>query len=81
MREKIKINLPEDVSVIISILEKNGYEAYAVGGCVRDSILNRKPQDWDITTNAEPADVKRIFKNTKLPILCSKRCCKKCIII
>ena len=41
-----------------------GYEAYAVGGCVRDSILGRVPNDWDITTNAKPLDVKSIFRRT-----------------
>ena len=51
------IKLPAKVKYIISRLEKNGYEAYAVGGCVRDSILDRKPEDWDITTSAKPEEV------------------------
>ena len=58
------LRLPEQVQFIIGKLEKNGFEAYAVGGCVRDLLLGRKPKDYDITTNAKPAQVKRIFKNT-----------------
>lgn len=50
--------------MIIDSLEAAGYEAYAVGGCVRDSILDREPDDWDITTSALPRDVKRIFPRT-----------------
>ena len=49
---------------IINILEEAGYEAYAVGGCVRDSVLGRKPDDWDITTSAEPEETKRLFART-----------------
>jgi len=60
----MKINLPENVSYIIDRLEAAGYEAYAVGGCVRDSVLGRKPKDWDITTSARPEEVKRLFKRT-----------------
>lgn len=58
------ITLPKDVAEIIQILETAGYEAYAVGGCVRDSILGRKPNDWDITTNALPHQVKDLFSHT-----------------
>lgn len=58
------IKLPEDVSLIIHILEKAGYEAYAVGGCIRDKVLGRVPQDWDITTSARPQEIKRLFKKT-----------------
>ena len=60
----MKIELPENVKYIINELNKSGFEAYAVGGCVRDSILGRIPNDWDITTNAKPLDVKNIFKRT-----------------
>ena len=56
--------LPEDVRRIISILGEGGYEAYAVGGCVRDSILGREPEDWDITTSATPAEIKKLFRRT-----------------
>ncbi len=58
----MKINLPEKVNHIITRLNEAGFEAYAVGGCVRDSILGREPQDWDITTSAEPFQVKEIFR-------------------
>lgn len=60
----MKIELPKNVSIIIDTLEKAGYEAYAVGGCVRDTILGRVPQDWDITTSAEPAGIKALFRKT-----------------
>ena len=60
----MKIILPEKVNSIISCLQDHGYEAYAVGGCVRDSILGRKPQDWDITTSAKPEEVKALFSHT-----------------
>lgn len=60
----MKIKLPQQVSYIIGELEKHGFEAYAVGGCVRDSILGRIPDDWDITTSAKPEQVKEIFRKT-----------------
>ena len=58
----MKIELPRKVVLIIKNLQRHGYDAYAVGGCVRDSILNRKPED--ITTSAKPEQVKRIFRRT-----------------
>ena len=62
--EKFRIDLPQNVDKIISTLQKNGYEAYAVGGCVRDSILGRVPGDWDITTSAMPEETKALFLKT-----------------
>ena len=62
--EDIRIELPDDVAEIIGVLEDAGYEAYAVGGCVRDSMLGREPKDWDITTSAQPMEVKKLFKRT-----------------
>jgi len=59
-----QISLPKDVIFIIEELNKAGYEAYAVGGCIRDILLGRKPGDWDITTSAFPKEVKKIFKKT-----------------
>ena len=59
-----KIHLPEKVKFILSNLNYYGYEAYAVGGCVRDSLLGRVPEDWDITTSATPEQVKAIFPRT-----------------
>lgn len=58
------IQLPEHVTYIIDTLESAGYEAYAVGGCVRDTLLGRVPGDWDITTSATPEQVKAQFKRT-----------------
>lgn len=60
----MRIELPENVKKIISILSRQGYEAYAVGGCVRDTLLGRNPQDWDITTSARPEEIKAIFPRT-----------------
>lgn len=58
------IQLPDKVKKIIDTLQTNGYEAYAVGGCVRDSILGRIPDDWDITTSATPFETKELFSRT-----------------
>ena len=58
------VQIPIGAKVIINTLQDNGYEAYAVGGCVRDSLLNRNPKDWDITTNCLPEEIIHIFKNT-----------------
>ena len=58
------INLPEKVKYIIERITDAGYEAYAVGGCVRDSLLMRIPDDWDITTSAAPLEIKAIFGHT-----------------
>ena len=60
----IQIQLPEKVQFIISRLEQAGYEAYAVGGCVRDSLLGRQPHNWDVTTSAKPMQVKEAFRHT-----------------
>lgn len=64
MKKEIRIALPEQVGFIIDVLNRAGFEAYAVGGCVRDSMMGRKPDDWDITTSAEPGQVKRLFRRT-----------------
>ena len=64
MDKNIKIEMPQDVRFIIEKLTEAGFEAYAVGGCVRDSLLNRKPNDWDITTSATPYEVKDIFRRS-----------------
>lgn len=58
------IDLPSKVKFIIDTINQAGYEAYAVGGCVRDSILGRIPDDWDITTSATPMQVKELFRRT-----------------
>ena len=60
----MEIILPEDVKRIIETLSKAGFEAYAVGGCVRDCLLGKQPNDWDITTSALPKEVKSLFRRT-----------------
>ncbi len=60
----MQINPPKSVKTVIDTLQDNGYEAYAVGGCVRDSYLGILPNDWDITTNARPEEVKSLFRRT-----------------
>ncbi len=60
----IKIDMPVGARYIIEQLNDAGYEAYIVGGCVRDSILGKAPNDWDITTSATPHQVKEIFRRT-----------------
>lgn len=58
------IKLPEKVKYIIETITEAGFEAYAVGGCVRDSVLGREPDDWDITTSASPYQIKELFPRT-----------------
>ena len=60
----MKIALPEKVKYIITTIQAAGFEAYAVGGCVRDSLLGRIPDDWDITTSAKPEQIKELFPRT-----------------
>lgn len=60
----MKIQLPEKVKFIIDTISNAGFEAYAVGGCIRDSILGREPNDWDVTTSATPQQVKALFRRT-----------------
>ncbi len=59
-----KIVIPKTAQHIIEVLQNNGYEAYVVGGCVRDTLLGRLPKDWDITTSALPQQVKSLFPRT-----------------
>lgn len=60
----MELKIPEKAEIILHTLEEAGYEAYVVGGCVRDSILGRSPDDWDITTSAKPEEVKALFRRT-----------------
>ena len=64
MKSNTKIQMPEKVKNIIETIQAAGFEAYAVGGCVRDSLLGRIPNDWDITTSAKPEEIKKLFKRT-----------------
>ena len=59
-----KFNIPKEVSYVTKSLEKAGFEAFLVGGCVRDLILGREPKDWDVTTNAKPDEIISIFTKT-----------------
>ena len=56
------ILIPSHALTVVERLERYGYEAYVVGGCVRDSLLGRSPKDWDVCTNALPEEVLRVFK-------------------
>lgn len=60
----MQIRMPENAGRIIHTLKNAGFEAYIVGGCVRDAILGKEPDDWDITTSAKPEEVKALFKRT-----------------
>ena len=62
----MEIFIPKDVSFLIDTIYENGYEAFMVGGCVRDSVLNLIPNDYDITTNAKPKEIINIFKDYKI---------------
>ncbi len=58
----MKIGIPENIIDLMSLLEQSGFEAYAVGGCVRDSLLGRKPYDWDVCTSALPEETLEVFE-------------------
>ncbi len=60
----IFMQIPKEVKSIIEELKNNGFEAYAVGGCVRDLLRKKEPKDWDITTNAKPKEIQKIFPNS-----------------
>ncbi len=55
------MSIPKEVKSVVGKLEKKGFEAYVVGGCVRDFLRGAEPQDWDVTTNAKPAEIQKIF--------------------
>ena len=63
---KFNINIPDGANLLIHTLQDNGYSAYVVGGCVRDSILGREPHDWDICTSATPEQMLEVFKDKKV---------------
>lgn len=58
------MTIPQEVKYVISSLKRNGFEAYMVGGCVRDFLMEVDPNDWDITTNARPKDIQSVFPKT-----------------
>jgi len=61
---KQKFTIPEEVSHVTEALHKAGFEAYFVGGCVRDLLMNKTPNDWDVTTNARPEQIIKLFEKT-----------------
>lgn len=61
--EAFELNVPEGCLKIIQLLNSSGYEAYVVGGCIRDSILNLQPHDWDIATSATPEEMKKVLRD------------------
>ena len=56
--------IPENVIFVVNTLKSAGYEAYLVGGCVRDMMLHKDPKDWDVTTNAHPEKIIEVFEKT-----------------
>ncbi|MDX1535299.1 MAG: hypothetical protein R3346_00855, partial [Candidatus Spechtbacterales bacterium] len=58
------MNIPKEVKNILSKLEEAEYKAYVVGGCVRDIMLKKEPNDWDITTDAKPEEIQKIFSDS-----------------
>ncbi|MEK7201645.1 MAG: hypothetical protein AAB737_03360, partial [Patescibacteria group bacterium] len=58
---KHEAHVPQEVNRILRTLRKAGFEAYLVGGCVRDLLMGRAPKDWDVTTNAKPEEIQKLF--------------------
>lgn len=63
---KDTVNIPDAAQTALTTLERAGYEAYLVGGCVRDALLGRNPSDWDITTEATPEAIESVFSGFRL---------------
>ncbi|MEG2481487.1 MAG: hypothetical protein RSB06_05605, partial [Clostridia bacterium] len=63
MKNNITIDIPKDAFTLIQRLQSAGYQAYAVGGCVRDALLQKLPNDWDICTSAKPDEMKLVFSD------------------
>jgi tRNA nucleotidyltransferase (CCA-adding enzyme) len=61
---KTELDVPEEIRALCGTLRDAGFEAYLVGGCVRDLLLKREPKDWDITTNAKPEEIQKLFPET-----------------
>lgn len=64
MTPKENFNIPAEVRLVTDGLQKAGFEAYIVGGCVRDLLTDKIPKDWDVTTNATPEEIQNIFPDT-----------------
>ena len=68
MREKrVDLKIPAYVRETLAALETAGHQAYCVGGCVRDSLPGRMPEDWDVTTSALPEETMKVFGNRAIP--------------
>jgi tRNA nucleotidyltransferase (CCA-adding enzyme) len=61
---KAKFSVPKEVTEVVKALAEAGFEAYLVGGCVRDLLLGRAPKDWDVTTNARPEEIQKLFEDS-----------------
>ena len=61
---KIKLEIPKEIQEVVEKIQAAGFEAYLVGGCVRDMLMNIQPKDWDMTTNAKPEEIQKIFEHT-----------------
>ncbi len=61
---KVKFDIPKEISYVVADLEKAGFEAWLVGGCVRDLFLGVAPKDWDVTTDATPEEIQKVFDHT-----------------
>ena len=66
METKLQLTLPPVVAALLRTLQAAGHQAFVVGGCVRDSLLGRAPEDWDICTSAQPGEVEALFQGRRL---------------
>ncbi|HPS21506.1 MAG TPA: HD domain-containing protein [Candidatus Paceibacterota bacterium] len=64
LNKKLIAQIPKEVSFVLETLEGAGFQAYLVGGCVRDILMEKKPKDWDVTTNAKPDQIIALFEKT-----------------
>ena len=62
--KNLSSKIPKNVSCVTDTLEKTGFEAYLVGGCVRDILMDIEPKDWDVTTKAKPEEIISLFEKT-----------------
>jgi len=60
----MQITAPKEIKEIVKILKKAGFEAYLVGGCVRDLLIGKRPKDWDVATNAKPEEIQKLFADS-----------------
>ncbi|MEK7860808.1 MAG: polynucleotide adenylyltransferase, partial [Chloroflexota bacterium] len=60
----MELRIPSDVATVLERLRSAGFEAYVVGGCVRDALRGVEPEDWDVATNAKPAEIQRVFRRS-----------------